>query len=47
MFQTKAVEKIKTFFSKIVLLLDNMEKYCTARQVMDVNMAHEHCMLDT
>ena len=24
-----------------------MEKYCTARQVADDNVAHAHCMLDT
>jgi hypothetical protein len=32
-------------FSKIVPFM-NMEKYCTARQDRDDNMAHEHCMLD-
>jgi hypothetical protein len=54
MFQTKAVEKIKThilfsitFFLKSCCLWENMEKYCTAGQVTDGNMAHAHCMLET
>jgi len=35
-------------FSKIVpFLWDNVEKYCTAAQATDDNMAHAHCMLDT
>jgi len=35
------------FFSrKSCLLLNNLEKYCTARQDTDDNMGHEHCMLD-
>jgi len=33
------------FFSKIVPLLDNVEKYCRVRQATDGNMAHAHCML--
>jgi hypothetical protein len=54
MFQTKFVEKIKTFmsknfffFSKIVPLLDNGEKYGTAGQATDDsnNTAHALCML--
>ena len=32
------------FFSK---LLDNVEKYCRAREATDDNMAHAHYMLDT
>ena len=54
MFQTKAVEKIKThilcsirFFRKSCRLWDNVEKYGTAGQDTDYNMAHAHCMLDT
>jgi hypothetical protein len=34
------------FFFKIVPFSDNVEKYCTARQATDGNMAHAHCMLD-
>jgi hypothetical protein len=30
------------FFRKSCHLLDNVGKYCTARQVTDVNMAHAH-----
>ena len=39
----------KNFFSprKSCLLGDNVEKYCTAEQATDDNMAHAHCMLDT
>jgi len=46
------VAKIKTRISCSVillskfLLLDNVEKYCTAGQATDDNMAHAHCMLD-
>jgi hypothetical protein len=37
-----------TFFSpKNELFIDNVEKYCTAGQAADENMAHAHCMLDT
>ena len=53
-FQTKVVEKIKThilcsvtFFRKSYRLWDNVEKYCTAGQATDGNMAHAHCMMDT
>ena len=28
-------------------LRENVEKYGTARQATDGNMAHAHCMLDT
>jgi len=49
MFQTKAVEKIKThilcsatFSRKSYRLWDNVEKYCRAGQG---NMAHADCML--
>jgi len=52
MFQTKAVEKIKThvldpitFFPPyIVPLGDNVEKYCRGGQATDDSMAHAHCM---
>ena len=54
MFQTKFVQKIKThilcsvaFFRKSYRLWDNVEKYCTAGQATDDNMAHAHFMLDT
>jgi len=53
-FQIKTVEEIRknisfsiTFFSKIVSLWDNVEKYRRAEQATDDNMAHVHCMLDT
>jgi len=53
MFRTKVVEEIKThilrlvtFFRKSCRLWDNVEKYCTAGQATDDNMAHAHCMLD-
>jgi hypothetical protein len=52
MLQTKVEEEIKTrtlssvTFSKIVHFLDNLEKYCTAGQTTDDNMAHAHYMLD-
>jgi len=53
MFQTKVVEKIKThiscsitFFQESCRLRDNVEKYCTAEQATDDNMAHAHFMLD-
>ena len=49
------VDKAKThtyfmldnFYSIIVSLWDNVEKYCTAGQATDGNMAHVHYMLDT
>jgi hypothetical protein len=34
------------FFSKIVLFMDNVEKYCRTGQATDDNMAHAHFMLD-
>ena len=37
----------RTFFFKSYLLWDDVEKYCTAGQTKDDNMAHAHCMLDT
>jgi len=53
MFQTEAVEKIKThflisiyFLRKSCRLCDNEEKYGGAGQASDNNMAHAHCMLD-
>jgi len=54
MFQTKAVEEIKThilcfvnFFRKSCRLWDNVEGYCTTGQATDDNsMAHAHCILD-
>ena len=55
MFRTKVVEKIKThiscsitfFFRKSCRLRENVEKYCRAVQIKDVNMEHANCMLDT
>jgi hypothetical protein len=53
MFQTKFVEKIKThilysiIFRKSCRLRDKVEKYCTAGQATDDNMAHAFCMLET
>jgi hypothetical protein len=54
MFQTKVVEKIKThilcsvtFFLNSYRLWDKMEKYGTAGQATDDNMAHAYCMLDS
>jgi len=54
MFQTKVVEKIKTYFvfsnyflRKSYRLWDNVENYCRAGQATDGNMAHAHCMLYT
>jgi len=51
MFQTKAVEKIKThilcsvaFFPKIVPFMRKYGKILG--QATDDNMAHAHCMLD-
>jgi hypothetical protein len=35
------------FFWKFVPLLDNVEKYCIARQATDGSRTHVHCMLDT
>jgi len=53
MFKAKIVEEIKThilcsvtFFKKILPLKDNVEKYSTAGQATDDNMANAHCMLD-
>ena len=52
MFQTNVLEKPKThfvfsnFFSKIVLLWKNMEKFCRSGQTTDDNKAHAHCVLD-
>jgi hypothetical protein len=46
----KVVEKIKTHivFSNFFLVkCANVQKYCTAGQVTDDNMALAHCMLDT
>jgi hypothetical protein len=34
------------FFRKSCRLWDNVEKYCTAGQATDDNMAHGHCVLD-
>jgi len=54
LLQTKTVEKIKThvlrsitFFRKSRYLWDNAEKFGTAGEGTDDNMAHVHCMLDT
>ena len=53
MFQTNVAEKIKThilcsktFSLKSCRLGDNVDKYCTAGQATDDNMAHAHCVLD-
>jgi len=53
MFQTKAVEKIKThilcsetFFSKKCLLLANVEEYCTVGQSTDDSMTHAYVILN-
>ena len=53
MFQTKVVQKIKTHIlcsvtlsRKSRRLWDNVEKYCTAGQATDDNMAHARYMLD-
>jgi len=34
------------FFQKMCYFWDNVEKYCTAGQAGDCNIAHAHCMLD-
>ena len=54
MFQIKVLEKIKThilcsvtFYRNLCLFKNNVEKYCTAGQATDDNMAHAHFMLDT
>jgi len=55
MFQTKVVKRNQDthfvfstfFFRKSCRLLENVQKYCRARQANDDNMAHAHCMLDT
>jgi uncharacterized membrane protein YraQ (UPF0718 family) len=53
MFLTRVVETINihilcsiTFFRKMYRLWDNVEKYCTAGQATDDNMAHAHFMTD-
>jgi hypothetical protein len=54
-FQAKVLEKFKThivcsitpFFRKLCRLCDNVEKYGTAGQATDDNMAQVHCMLFT
>jgi hypothetical protein len=38
---------ISNFVSKIVPFGDNVEKYCTATEVINDNTAHAHCILDT
>jgi len=53
MLHTNVVEKIKIQFSRSQFIFenpaiyDNVEKYCTAWQTTDGNMARENCMLDT
>jgi len=53
MCETTVVQKIKTHilysmtFFKSCRLWDNVEKYCTAGQATDDNMAHAHCLPDT
>ena len=51
---SEVVEEIRTpnlcsimSFQKLFHLWDNVDKYCTARQATDNNMAHVHCILDT
>jgi hypothetical protein len=50
MFQTKAVEKVKTRTLCSILFFspesNAMEKYCIAGQATRDNMAHALCMLD-
>jgi hypothetical protein len=47
-FFRQNVERIKTiFFRKSRRLQDHVEKYCTAGQATDNNMAHARCMLDS
>jgi hypothetical protein len=54
MFQTKAVEQMKTHFMfnnffprKSCRLWDNVEKYGTDGRATDDNTAHAHCRLYT
>ena len=52
MFQTEIVEKIRKHFMlsnfmKIVVLWDNLEKYCRAVEATDDNVTPAHCMLDS
>jgi hypothetical protein len=53
MFQTKVLEKskhivcVQYFFSKIVPLQDNVEKYCRTEYATGDNMDHALCMLNT
>jgi len=53
MYQTKVVEKIKTYFMfsnvfrKLCRLRDNVEKHCTAGEAIDDNMAHAHFTVAT
>jgi hypothetical protein len=54
MFQTKVADEITTrvlcsvtfFFRKSCPIWDNVEKYWTAGQAIDDNMAHAYCILD-
>jgi len=52
MYQINFIGKIKTHFTfknvfrKSCRFLDNVEKYCTAGQATDCNLAYTHCMLD-
>jgi hypothetical protein len=52
MFQVEVIQKLKThilysinIFLKSCRLCDNVEKYCTARQATENNMAHMRSML--
>jgi len=53
MFQTKVVEKktrfmfSKVFFSEVMTLWDNVEKYCRTGQDKDDITAHTHFTLGT
>jgi hypothetical protein len=53
MLQTAVVQRITTHVLRFDLLVlkyrdiyENVEKYCTAGQATDDNVAHAHCMLD-
>jgi hypothetical protein len=41
------IKRVIFFFSKIVFLSDNVEKWHRAGQATDGNMAHAHCLLAT
>jgi len=45
--QNTLLYSVNFFFRKSCRRWNNVEKYCTAGQATDDNMAHVHCMLDT